>query len=328
MRAYPAVKHLADSNSVKPVVAFRRGGVDSCTMLPEKWSSLADEAALAADLFGVRGRELVASWLEVEAARTNDRDFALQFSDHIELPGITTDDYLHRIVRTPDGDLLGGIRFYRRNLSRPFVEIIAHGFDCLDRLRDCVRAEWSAFGPVSLRLCTKPGRIRGAGALLDQSVFVARGGDLRRSASPVSLTPFANADAAIDMVSRRFAHLATHDPDLATDVSAQSPDELREWQRSGHLQAITFGDKAVGVLAVAPGTIRWIDGDEIKEEVIDVEHGGRGYAALAQAAWADSPKRDPNRLMIGTIDGRNVASRTTAERAGRRRVLDLVFVGL
>jgi hypothetical protein len=200
-------------------------------------------------------RVVLASWLEVEAARTSDRDFALQFSDHIDLPGISTDDYLHRNIHTPNGDLLGGIRFYRRDVNRPFVEVIAHGFESLDRLRDCVRAEWSEFGPISLRLCARPGRISGPGVLLDQHIYVARCGDLRQSASPVSLMPFADADAAIDMVRRRYAHMATHDPDLARNVSAESSVELHEWQRTGQLQAITVEGEAVGVLAVAPGTI-------------------------------------------------------------------------
>ena len=297
-------------------------------MVPERWSLLDDEAAVAAELFGSRGHEQVASWLEVEAARTKDWDFALQFSDHIDLPGISTDDYLHRNIHTPNGDLLGGIRFFRRDVHRPFVEVIAHGFDSLDRLRDCVRAEWSEFGPISLRLCARPGRISGPGVLLDQSIFVARCGDMRRHRPRVSLTSFADADAALDIVRRRFAHMSTHDPDLARNVLAQSSDELRKWHRTGQLEAITVEGEPVGVLAVAPGTIRWIDGDEIKEEVIDVEHSGHGYAALAQAAWASGPGRNPDRLLIGTIDGLNIASLRTAERAGRHRVLDLVFVAL
>lgn len=142
----------------------------------------------------------------------------------------------------------------------------------------------------------------------------------------MSLTPFDDPDAALDMVGRRFAHMFTDDPDLAHNVLPQLPDELREWYRTDQLQAITVDDEPVGVLAVAPGAIRWIEGDEIKEEVINVEHSRHGYAALAQAAWAQGPGRYPSRLLIGTIDRLNIASRSTAERAGRRRVLDLVFV--
>jgi hypothetical protein len=55
---------------------------------------------------------------------------------------------------------------------------------------------------------------------------------------------------------------------------------------------------------------------------------GRGYAAAAQTAWAKPLADSPNRLLIGTIDGLNTASRRTAERAGRPRVLDAVFVSL
>ncbi|WP_284232009.1 hypothetical protein [Mycobacterium antarcticum] len=297
-------------------------------MSPMKWLSLTDEVAVAAELFGTHGDSMVRAWLDAESARTSDLDFALQFCEHVGLPGISADEYLHRIVHTPDGDLLGGIRFYRRNVDRPFVEVIAHGFDNLDRLRDCVRDEWSTFRPTSLRLCAWPERISGPGVLLDQSIYVARCDEMRRPSCPVSLTPFDDASTAIDMVGRRFAHMSAHDPDLARNVSAEDPEDLLAWHRSGQVQAITVEGEPVGVLAVAPGTIRWIEGDEIKEEVIDVEHNGHGYAALAQSAWATSPECDPTRLLIGTIDGLNIASRRTAERAGRHRVLDLVFVAL
>ena len=317
-----------DTGASKPVAVVLCGRVDSSAMSPEKWSSLADELAVADELFSSRGDAMVASWLEVETARTNDRDFALQFSEHIELPGISTNDYLHRNIHTSHGDLLGGIRFYRRDVSRPFVEVIAHSFGSLERLRDCVRAEWSELVPTSLRLCARPGRISGPGVLLDQSIYVARCGDMRRHSPRVSLTSFADADAALDIVRRRFAYMSTHDPDLARNVLARSSDELREWHHTGHLQAITVDGEPVGVLAVAPGTIRWIDGDEIKEGVIDVRHSEHGYAALAQAAWASGPGPNPDRLLIGTIDGLNIASLRTAERAGRHRVLDLVFVAL
>ncbi len=40
------------------------------------------------------------------------------------------------------------------------------------------------------------------------------------------------------------------------------------------------------------------------------------------------PGRDPDVLLIGTIDRLNLASRKTAAAAGRRRVLDAYFVSL
>ena len=66
----------------------------------------------------------------------------------------------------------------------------------------------------------------------------------------------------------------------------------------------------------------------MKEEVISTGHTGHGYAASAQAAWAAHVADDPERLLIGTIDRHNHASRRTAERAGRPAVLEDVFVRL
>jgi hypothetical protein len=105
-------------------------------------------------------------------------------------------------------------------------------------------------------------------------------------------------------------------------------DELREWHAAGQLRAIRATGTTVGVLAVAPGAITWLPGDEIQEEAIDAGHTGHGYATAAQRGWPKSVTVDPDRLLIGTIDRHNGASRTAAERAGRREVMEAVFLPL
>ena len=64
----------------------------------------------------------------------------------------------------------------------------------------------------------------------------------------------------------------------------------------------------------------------MNEEVITHGHNGNCYAALTQAAWGAQVAQDRNRLLIGTIDRLNTASRKTAEQAGCHRILDEVFV--
>jgi hypothetical protein len=292
------------------------------------WPSLADELELSEALFGRHGRELLASWLDGEATRVNDTDFARSFSDHIDLPGVVSDDYLNRRIRTAWGTLLGGIRFYGRDVSRPFVEIIAHSFDDLDRLCDCVGREWLMFAPPVLRLRTRPGRLNGANVVLDDSLYVARYCDIRPPAPHVWLEPFDRVGDAEMIVRTRYQRLAVDDPALARNVFATVVDELRAWHTSEQLRAVRTHGAVVGLLAVAPGRIAWIDGDEINEEVIAVEHCGHGYAALAQAAWAAHIARDRHQLLIGTIDRLNAPSRKTAHAAGRHRVLDTSFVSL
>jgi hypothetical protein len=297
-------------------------------MSSRAWPSLADHVALAGDMFGDRGHGLVDEWLAAQTARIDDPGFARSFADHIVIPGVVAGDFNHRHVRSSHGELLGGIRFYGRDVGRPFVEVCCHGFDDLDELRACVRAEWSAFAPRYLRLHALPGRIGGPGVVLDDTVHAARYRDMSEPDGRVTLEAFDDAADAIAMVARRYEALAVDDPGLARNVSAADADDLRQWHTAGRLRAIRADGQTVGLLAVAPGAITWIPGDEINEEVIDVLHRGHGYAAAAQAAWAKFVADDPDCYLIGTIDRLNTVSRRTAERAGRPSILEAVFVAL
>jgi len=279
-------------------------------------------------MFGDHGDGLVGEWLAAETARIDDPDFARLFADHVAIHGVAARDFNHRHVRSAKGDLLGGIRFYGRDVGRPFVEVCCHGFDDLDGLRDCVRAEWSAFAPRFLRLHALPGRISGPGIVLDSTVHASRYRDMPEPDGRVTVAPFDDVADAIAMVARRYEALAVDDPGLARNISPADPDDLRRWHSAGQLRAIRADRQTVGLLAVAPGAITWIPGDEINEEVIDVGYRGHGYAAAAQGAWARNVAADPDRYLIGTIDRLNTASRRTAERAGRPRIMDAVFVSL
>jgi hypothetical protein len=151
------------------------------------WPSLADELALSEALFGAQGPALIADWLDDELDRVTDPAFARSFADHIDLPGVTTEDYLQRVIDTQAGSLLAGIRFFGRDISRPFVEVIAHSFDDLDRLRDCVAHEWSTFEPQALRVRSRPGGLvsaRNVGAAHDDLQTWHRTGHLHAVCTP------------------------------------------------------------------------------------------------------------------------------------------------
>ena len=288
--------------------------------------SLREQRELALTLFGPRGAHLVAQWLDDEFAKVDDPTYVRLFTDHVSLPGIEPDDYAHRVVETSRGALLGGIRFYGRDVSRPFVEVVGHDFDDLDALRDCVHREWSPFAARFARLRARPGTVCGPRVLLDCSVHLARYRDMPAPDGRVSLAPFEDVDDAIAAVRRRYERLAADDPGLARNVSPADPDDVREWHSAGQLRAIMQRDTVIGVFAVAPGRVGWIDADEINEEVVDADHAGHGYAASAQRAWARRQSHHGDRMLVGTVDRLNEVSRRTAERAGRPRLLEDVFL--
>ena len=129
-------------------------------------------------------------------------------------------------------------------------------------------------------------------------------------------------------VTDRYAVVAETDPTLSNNLSAARPDDIRSWLHRRRVWAIRRNGDTIGILAVAPGAIDWITGQEINEEVIIEAHSGNHYATSAQCAWAHGCANDPTDLLIGTIDRHNHASRATALRAGRGRVLDDVFIRL
>jgi hypothetical protein len=64
---------------------------------------------------------------------------------------------------------------------------------------------------------------------------------------------------------RRYKQLKSDDPDLAKILSPACAHELREWHDGGQLYAIRVHDETVGVLAIGPSSVGWIDGDEVSE---------------------------------------------------------------
>jgi hypothetical protein len=293
------------------------------------WPSMADQFDLANRVFGTDGRQRVLDWLDGQAGYIDNADFTRSFANRFAVLGVAVGEYSHRHVHSPSGDLLGGIRFYNRDARRPFVEVIAHSFASIDEVRDCVRKEWSSFRPGFVRLRTAPEvLITESNARLHKSIHIARYADLRLYDGLVTLEPFEQGEQAVALVDRRYKQLQSDDPDLAKILSPASPNELREWHDGGQLYAIRLHDETVGVLAIVPSSVGWIDGDEVSEEVIDTGKNGHGYAAAAQSAWAARIATDRNTLLIGTIHGSNVASRRTAEAVGRVRVLDDYDVAL
>ncbi len=272
---------------------------------------------------------LVDQWLADQLGMVGNLDFAGPFADYIGLADVPAVDYAHRVVVSNRGELLGGIRFLGGDRTRPFVDVLAHSFDDEQALADCVAAEWAVFAPPSMRLVVRPHKRPGADTVLDQSIHVGRVRQMSASDGRVELGRFSDADEAVALVAERYAALSTDQPDLAANISAAEPEDVQCWHERGALWAIQVSAQTVGMLAVTPGEIDWIIGQEVQEEVIAYPWSGRGYAVSAQAAWAALVAgSEPDTLLIGTIDRRNTASRLSAQRAGRPALLGKAFMAL
>ncbi|WP_411237292.1 hypothetical protein [Marivita sp. S0852] len=193
-------------------------------------------------------------------------------------------------------------------------------------------AEWASFAPRHFRTLVAAGAALPNGAHVDMTVFAARYRDMAPADGRLTLVPFVDVEEAVGMVAARYEELARTQPTLARNISAADADDLRRWHNEGRLRAIRAAvegiERTVGLFTSAPGSVEWIDGDEVNEEVVLHAFNGNGFAASAQKVWAARPDLDPDRLLIGTIDGLNAASRRSAQRAGREAILNYVFVPL
>lgn len=287
---------------------------------------------MAEKLYGPHGKVILNQWFDIQIARITDLEFASLFSDHIALQGVSQTDYNHRYSHFQDKSLLGGIRFFGQDSGQPFVDVIAHNFDDWETLGRCVASEWKAFAPSRMRLLLTPGIAIPDSAYIDMSIHASRYKDMAPSDSRVSLRPFTSVEEIIKMVTVRYNHIFNTNPALANHISAARPEDLRVWHSNDQIRAIHPSIhrslKAVGLLAIAPGAIEWIEGDEVNEEVVLPAYNGHSLAASAQCAWAEREDIDPDRLLVGTIDNLNASSKRSAIKAGRNIILKYVFFPL
>lgn len=296
--------------------------------LVEQWPSLRDQVVVAERLFGPSGPRMVGEWVAEQAGFIDDGDFAKTFSDHVHLPGIASMDFAHRHIRTPRGICSVGSDFTRAT-SHARSSMSWHTASTTstpDRMRTSRMVAVQRPLPACADSTPPAGRSAGRVARQEHSRRpMSRHGTVRW---PRHTATVRYPEVALDVVADRFAQLAAADPALSNNLSPAAPDDLRYWHAHQQLWAITRGIDTIGVFAVAPGALGWITGQEINEEVISVAHAGQRYATSAQCMWAHRWATDTTDLLIGTIDRHNHASRATALRAGRPRVLDNVFIRL
>jgi len=295
-----------------------------------RFPSLFCEQALEHKLFGASSQRLH-DWLQKQLDFISDQDFARLFSDNIDCFDVETSAYNHRFIETDDGSMLGGIRFFGLDVERPFVEVIAHDFADMDKLKDVVCRHWRVFAPQSMRLTVKAHTLPTPDAVLDVSIHAAHYDQMNEPAGQLCLQKEIELPVLKKFVDMRYDALVDQQTALSRNISAASNEELQGCydQQNLYVARLHAEVDLIGMIAVGERAIGWIDGEQVIEEVVDVTRSGRGYAAQMQMEMAALRKQDhPKCLLIGTIDRFNYASRKSAERAGRPEVLRRVFVPL
>ena len=283
----------------------------------------------------------VRRWLSAETIRANlleelDDDLerfesdalAAEFQHHCPVAGATADDYKNRVLTARGLELLAGIRFLGRDMTKPFVDVMysseaALTPEQLSAVKDRVREAFSVFGPKRIRLYSSSNQPRFAGD-----------GDKRLLAAPLGVMLAQPEAETLRRVRLKRAESLAFYPDYAAiyrELQAEHP-ELQEVVRlepeaamqtyldEGYVFEIFVDGHPAGLTAVLEDVQTGLSGLCVMEIVLARAFRTRGFGSavqrrLAAALIAVGVAQDV--LLFGTIGEVNLPARRTAGRAGR-----------
>ncbi|MFW6053604.1 MAG: GNAT family N-acetyltransferase [Persicimonas sp.] len=273
--------------------------------------------------------------LQVELDRCEDMGFATRFAAACPVEGCQPEDYLQGVIRVGGRQqLLTGIRFHG-GLGFPFVDLIAAAqpLDDAAAMADAlaaIRAEYAPFEPQTVRILRGSERPlmlpSGINATADQHVVVGPIDVLAAQPTPspreeVQLAPAGDTAEAARFVEAAYDAFYAEQPAFESIIFPADQSDLEECQETGLLRYISVDGARAGVVATRDGLGPFVCGQEMVEQVLNPDFRGRGIAAIAQRRLLEQlAEQSPGEVIWGTIDDRNVASRATAHRAGRREL--------
>lgn len=283
---------------------------------------------------GPFSRDLMAQWLKDwlrrEQNRATEQDWQAAFRVAYEYHGVSTEVPTQTVTATPAGKALAGIRFFNRDLSQPFIELLAwSGVDPTAHF-PFLAEQWSAFQPRRVRLIGGPDA-PGERGVKDMAIFGASCSAIAAPArqGPISLMPVVDLEAALAMINETFDAMAASDEELARRVTPIDADGLAHCLANGSARLLRAGHETVGLIACVDDHIAFLRGQVIHEEVVLPAFQGHGFAALAQRLLAaELATADKDAVLLGTIDHGNLASKKSAAAAGRSAFLNYWFMSL
>jgi L-amino acid N-acyltransferase YncA len=290
------------------------------------------ESQLAGDLAGA-------------VALVGDREFAATFRRDA---GVSVDvdelDWAHRVLPLPGGGwALTGIRFRGRDVTKPFVDVVATTAGPtpaeVARVAALVATSYAAFEPRCVRfdvpdpdglvtaLADDPG---GTTADVDQYVVAGLVGSLQRRPTgpsyhrvvlrPGEPEPLAARAAAI------YADLHRDAPSSALWAGAEEVESLAECAAEDHLFEVLVDGEPAGVVAALREDAHALLGYVVQELCLDARHRGRRLAAPVLQHLVQTLPVDDGTTLWGTIHPDNTASLRNATSVGRRTVGGFVWV--
>ena len=269
------------------------------------------------------------SHLAEDLKRLTNDELAEGFARHCPVDGAVPDDYKSRLLDLPGfGQSLVGIRFRGLDLARPFVTIAAseqlpNGQRELQLTLDAMADEFKVFAPKHVRVFLPSHsnlEPRRPGQFWEKRLLVGSVADMRQLPRPPGYDRLVLAPPTDDGWYTRyeaaFEGLVHAAPEYLEWTRLETQEDLADVLQEGTLFEVTIDGRWAGVTAVALDGIEGVDG-YLMIEILLAEHArGKGFGAALQRRLVERLP-DPEWLLLGTIDARNVAAIRAATAVGR-----------
>ncbi|GAB3188087.1 GNAT family N-acetyltransferase [Nesterenkonia suensis] len=289
--------------------------------------------------------------LEPDAERVADAAFGADVRDLVRAEAEASADEVSVDVEDPlmwadrrithdDGWSVIGIRFRERDLTRPFVEVIASSLsptaENIARIAAEAAADLAEFQPLSVRFTVgdpeaslaEVAQVPEVGpCAVDQHLVAGliRGINHRTRVASyrrVSLEPMDPTLAAA-----RVAEIYAAHPEGTRWATPADREELQEAAEDEALFEIFTEGEPAGVVSAPRDDDHGLSGHLVQEICLDEEHRGRGYGpAVLQRLCEQLPHPEPGTVLWGSIHPENVPSLRNAYAVGRITVGGQIWV--
>lgn len=268
-----------------------------------------------------------------------DEEFGAAYRDGVAVIDVPEAlDWANRVIPLPgDGWAVTGIRFRNRDLSKPFVEIVAHSAggaspdEHWHTMADEIGRAYAPFTPGKLQVfAADPERTvetftrLGWRAEVDMYLVAGQIDDLRarpRVARFDDVTLIAvSPERAAEVAGTAYAALASITPGSALWASPQTLDDLAAYAQEGLLFGIEVDERLTGVVAATRRDACGMTGFSVEEIVLDAGHRGRRLAGAVLQQLIDRLPAAADDVLWGTIHPDNAPSLRNALGVGREIV--------
>lgn len=289
--------------------------------------------------------------LEPDSERVGDAAFGAEVRDLVQAEEAAAAENVHVDVADPlmwadrriihdDGWSVIGIRFRERDLTRPFVEVIASSLsptaENIRRIVDEAAADLQAFRPLSVRVTVgEPDvslawvrELPGTGpAAVDQYLVAGLIREINHRTRVASYRRASLEPMDPTLAAARVSEIYAAHPEGGRWATPAGLEELQEAAEDDALFEIFANGQPAGVVSAPRDDDHGLSGHLVQEICLDEEHRGYGYGpAVLQRLCEELPHPEPGTVLWGSIHPENVPSQRNAYAVGRTTVGGQIWV--